>query len=91
MLKPPLQLESTELSVDHFAAFFKDKSEKTRSLTSTVEPPAFRERSAPGLSSFSSATVKENYLAPETFVYASHNCHMLSLQSHTQQRLSISI
>ena len=55
MLKPPQQNLSTKLSVDDFAAFFRDKVEKIRSPTGTAEPPVISERSAPGLSLFAPA------------------------------------
>jgi hypothetical protein len=60
MLRPPQQNGSTKLSVDDFAAFFRDKMEKIRSSTGTAEPPVISEISAPGLSLFAPATVRYN-------------------------------
>ena len=89
MLKPPQQNLSTKLSVDDFAAFFRDKVEKIRSSTGTAEPPVISERSAPGLSLFAPATVIE--ITALLNNSASKSCDLYPIPTWLLNRLTMQV
>jgi hypothetical protein len=89
LLKPPQQNGSTKLSVDDFAAFFRDKVEKIRQSTGTAEPPVISERSTSGFSLFAPATVTE--ISALLNNASSKSCDLDPIPTWLLKRLSVQV